>query len=87
DGSCTTGRGTAINVFGSCHPKDCDWGESEIKYNRKSNWRYAIYDQGFAKKVVWLRLKNNGQLRVAVEVDYRDNRKDRTSWYTFNKKN
>lgn len=87
DGSCTTGRGTTIKVFGARHPRDCDWGESEIKRYKTSDWRYTIYDQGFAKKVVWLKLKNNGQLRAVVQVDYRDNRKDRTLSYTFNRNN
>ncbi|MEM9003441.1 MAG: hypothetical protein AAGE59_07950 [Cyanobacteria bacterium P01_F01_bin.86] len=85
DGPCSTPPGTSIQVFGSCSPTDCDWGESPVQFHQEDNWRYAVYDQEAARKVVWLRIENNGQLTVVEDIDYRDSREDRVSWYRFNK--
>ena len=84
DGNCSEPARTSIEVFGACSPTDCEWGEADVNF-RRDEWRYSIYDQGFAQKVVWMKLESNGQLTVAVQVDYRDSRADRTSWYRFNK--
>jgi len=84
-GPCPTPPQTRIRVFGSCHPRDCDWGESVIKFHSGGTWRYARYDQGFAERIVWLKMESNGQLTVVEDVDYRDSRTDRVTWYRFNK--
>ena len=84
-GNCSRGEPTGINVFGSCSPADCDWGERPVTVHQSGNWKYAIFDQGFARKIVWLRLESNGQLTAVSDVDYRDSREDRQSWYRFNK--
>lgn len=85
DGNCSTSSTPAkIHIFGACHPTDCDWGETEVTFYRNGEWRYGIYDQGFARKMVWMRLEDNGQLTVVANVDYRDNREDRSTWYRFN---
>lgn len=85
DGNCTEPAKTTIQVFGACSPTDCDWGESVVRYHQGGAWRYSLYDQGFASRVVWMRLESNGQLTVVEEVDYRDSRQDRSSWYRFDK--
>lgn len=82
---CPSPPRTRIKVFGSCHPTDCDWGESLINFHSDRNWRYATYDQGFANRIVWLRMETNGQLTVVEDVDYQDGRTDRVTWYRFNK--
>jgi len=84
-GSCPTPPPTRIRVFGSCHPTDCDWGEAVVNFHSGGTWRYAKYDQGFAKRIVWLKMESNGQLTVVEDVDYQDNRIDRVTWYSFNK--
>ncbi|MBE9063346.1 hypothetical protein [cf. Phormidesmis sp. LEGE 11477] len=85
DGTCSEPARTSIQVFGACSPTDCDWGESPMRIYQSDDWRYSVYEQGFARKVVWYRLNSDDQLVVAEQVDYRDSREDRTSWYRFDR--
>jgi hypothetical protein len=67
-----------VHVFGKCHPTDCDWGE--VGATRLSSGHiYAVYDQGFAKRYVYVKMSQYrpGQLWVYTRTDFVDpNRPD-----------
>ena len=75
-----------VNVFGKCHPTDCDW--SEVGAQRlDSEHIYAFYDQGFAKRYVYAKMSQyrSGQLWVYTWTDFADsNRPDYGvhNWFT-----
>lgn len=72
-----------VTVFGACSPTDCAWGNAKV-YRHSSGWRYAVFEQGFAKKTVWLRLLPSGQLQTATFANYVDPaRADRWFWDEF----
>ena len=76
------------NLFGKCHPTDCDWGEVGAR-RLGSGHIYAVYDQGFAKRYVYAKMSQYrpGQLWVYVRTDFTDpNREDYTSqnWFRRN---
>ncbi|MBK8542123.1 MAG: hypothetical protein IPL62_00285 [Caulobacteraceae bacterium] len=69
-----TRTGLRVNVFGRCHPSDCDWGAVNATafasraggdLERDADVLMATYTQGFARKTVLLRL--NGA-NIAYEV-------------------
>jgi hypothetical protein len=75
-----------INLFGKCHPTDCDWGV--VGANRASNgWIRTTIDHGFARRDVWVKLYENpsgNELRVWIWTDFTDpNRRDYASddWF------
>jgi hypothetical protein len=62
-----------FHLFGKCHPTDCDWGE--VGANPISSGQiYGFYDQGFAKRFVYIKMSQNrpGQLWVYVWTDFTD---------------
>lgn len=62
-----------LHLFGKCHPTDCDWGE--IGANRLSSGQiYGSYDQGFAKRFVYVKMSQYrpGQLWVYVWTNFTD---------------
>ncbi len=46
-----------IRLFGKCYPSDCDWGriEGQRLTGSLDGWYYFSYDQGFAKRYVYIR--------------------------------
>jgi hypothetical protein len=75
-----------LHLFGACHPTNCDWGEIGAQ-KLSSGHIYALYDQGFAKRHVFIRMSQyrQGQLWVYISTDFTDpNRADYTSqdWFT-----
>lgn len=47
-----------VRLFGACSPSDCDWGAAtgQDYYTADgARWIYAFYDQGFAKRYVFLK--------------------------------
>lgn len=75
-----------LQLFGSCHPTDCDWGEVGANRN-SSGWIRTTIDHGFATRDVWVKASTyNSQdwLRVWIWTDFRDpNRTDYASddWF------
>jgi len=67
-----------INLWGSCSPRDCNWGE--VPARRLDNgWIFGRIDQGFAKRELWAKM-SGGRLRVYIRTDFTDpNRDDYTS--------
>lgn len=75
--------GKKIQVFGSCHPQDCDWGEKPLAVQNNGSY-YAFYDQNFASSKLYLRLNDN-ILKLQDERTYSDNRPIQNNIYTFSK--
>jgi hypothetical protein len=70
-----------ISLWGKCHPSDCVWGEVEgVKLTGDlSDWYRFYYDQGFAKRWVYVRTYSQwpGWLRLYMWTDFTDpNRAD-----------
>ena len=65
-----------IHLWGSCHPTNCDWGETGAT-RLSSGWICGTYDQGFAKRYVYARMSQArpGQLRTYVWTDFTDPRR------------
>ncbi len=84
---CPIGPPYYVHLFGSCSPTDCDWGQSGG--NRIGNgYLYFFYDQGFAKRHVFVRMSQRypGKLYLQVQTDFTDpNRADYVSDEWFNK--
>ena len=51
---CPPGPEFYVHIYGKCHPTDCDWGEVGAQ-GLNSGFIYATYDQGFAKRYVYLK--------------------------------
>jgi hypothetical protein len=75
-----TGAILRINVFGSCHPTDCDWGivnatafaaTAAGNVNSDADIVMATYTQGFARKTVLLRL-NGANMAFEVLTEFTD---------------
>ena len=65
-----------IRLYGSCYPADCDWGEVEGQALTGSldGWYYFHYDQGYAKRYVYVQTYAAwpGWLRLWVWTDFTD---------------
>lgn len=77
-----------VTLFGSCSPTDCPWGEveGEAMTGDFSGWYRFYYDQGFARRFVWVRTYPEwpGWLRLWIHNDFVDpGRADYTSdeWF------
>ena len=62
-----------VHLYGKCSPTDCDWGQVPAR-RLQSGQIYATYDQGFAKRSVWLAMSKyrSGQLWVEIKTDFTD---------------
>ncbi|MCU7726300.1 hypothetical protein ODJ79_21435 [Actinoplanes sp. KI2] len=84
--STTSDAGWAVRLFGACSPTDCDWGWSAGAFRLANGRIPAFYDQGFAKRQVWVAMSQfrPGQLWIAIRTDFVDpNRADYESqdWF------
>ena len=65
-----------LTLFGKCSPSDCPWGEIEGRALTGSmpGWYYFVYNQGFAKRYVYVRTYPAwpGWLRVWIYNDFTD---------------
>lgn len=65
-----------VTLFGSCSPSACPWGEVEGQAlgGSLSGWYYFQYDQGFAKRAVYVRTYSAlpGRLRLWIHTDFVD---------------
>lgn len=78
-----TNNGSTIQVYGSCYPRDCDWGKKTLQ---KSGSSYkAFYDPGFGTKSLTLTPQSNGQIEMIYTSTYRDSRPTKTYTYYFKK--
>ncbi|NSX55752.1 PASTA domain-containing protein [Parasulfitobacter algicola] len=71
-----------IRMFGSCSPRDCDWGNTTATLS--GNQLKAIYDQGFVKRQVFL-TKSGSTMKSRITSNYTDSRPTRTSSEAFRK--
>ncbi len=63
----------SVQLFGRCHPTNCDWGKVSGHLQSPDGRRLtAIYNQGFAKRTVRVDTLANGNLRVRVLTDFVD---------------
>ena len=75
-----------IDLFGSCHPTDCEWetvGASRLPVDEGS-WLRANLDHGFATRSIWVKAYSDQSLRVWIWTDFDDpNREDYASndWF------
>lgn len=69
-----------IHLYGSCYPTDCDWGEVEGEKLTGSldGWYLFHYNQGFAKRYVYVRTYTAwpGWLRLWIFTDFTDPGRD-----------
>ena len=66
-----------VQIFGSCSPKDCDWGKTALTYkdDTRIGKRYvAEYDQGFAKRMLTIYEHHTGKLYLQAAYTYTDSR-------------
>ena len=84
-----------IAVYGSCSPTDCYWGaERALPYadsvSDNITWQAkaltAVYDQGFAEKLLVIKKRSHRKLVVDVLSSYNDNRTSTIKTYTFIKR-
>lgn len=59
-------------VFGNCDDHECDWGEAAGR--NLDAYIFAFYDQGFARRAVWIRRSRlrPGRLWVFVWTKFAD---------------
>lgn len=73
NGNCTnTQTKFAVQLFGKCHPQDCDWGQV-VGPQRNDGWVQVTYDFGFKTSYVWLKTYSyygNTYLRVYVDNQF-----------------
>lgn len=77
------GLDNKMHTFGSCSPKDCDWGKAVV--SKVGSVYRAIYDSRVAKRVLTLTPLAGNQMKLVEVADYKDSRPTRTSTYYFNK--
>lgn len=84
---CPMGPPYYIRIWGACSPAACDWGQIGAQ-RLGSGDIYGFYDQGFAKRYVWVSMSpdNPSQLWVTVSTDFADpNRPDYDTHAYFNR--
>ena len=66
-----------VHLWGKCHPSDCDWGAvngNDYFGTGGTRWIYGYYDQGFAKRYVYLKQStlHPGDLFMWMYTDFTD---------------
>lgn len=76
-----------VQMWGACHPKDCDWGENITKnvQNGTDNFQ-LLWDHEYAESLMTYEIID-GKLKVTNKRHYKDNsgRTDRTHVEYFQK--
>lgn len=72
-----------LRLFGSCVPRDCDWGFTDLIPIEGGYTAY--YDQGFATRDVTVTRLGDDRLKIVVSTVYTDERKDSILTYYFRK--
>lgn len=84
---CPPGPNYYIHLYGKCSPSDCDWGEVPAR-RLESGFIYATYDQGFARRYVYLKESQYrpNTMWMYIYTDFKDtNRKDYSIQQWFKK--
>ncbi|MEM6477794.1 MAG: PASTA domain-containing protein [Pseudomonadota bacterium] len=72
----------SIQMFASCSPSDCDWGEEKAAIAGPEV--RMLIDQGFVKRTIRMRIME-GQLVGRFESAYNDSRPNRSETLRFNR--
>lgn len=70
--------GMSVRLWGSCHPRNCDWGYRDLDPHGSEGWYRATYSHTWATKHVWIK-KHGSFVRVWVWTDFHDGRSDYAS--------
>ena len=81
-----------IQAWGKCHPRDCDWGKTELKLlgdsitDKSAKYAFACWNHGFKDSYITLRF-DKGVLVAEVFNFFKDKSKRSAyrSIYTFEK--
>lgn len=75
---------TKIHAYGSCKPRDCDWGVDNLTKDG-ANYK-AIHRKGTMKKTITLVPLPNGEMKMLLFSEYSDGRRNNTATYYFRKR-
>ncbi|MEZ5388080.1 MAG: hypothetical protein R3F13_21445 [Prosthecobacter sp.] len=83
-----TDTGAMAQMWGKCHPSDCDWGQAVATPNpadADGPSVKVIWEHGFKAVIQTLRIDNDGQLHVSSLTHYTDKsgRRDRIEQEIF----
>lgn len=67
-----------LRLWGSCSPRDCDWGTTRADEAAGRGSLLGAYDQGFARRDVSV-VPDGGEILVIVSTTYTDGRAPRSS--------
>ena len=77
-------RTTRLRAWGSCSPRDCDWGT--VGASKYSAGHRAIFNSAVAKRTLIFYKQSNGRLKVTATYDYKDSRPTKRVTYYFKKR-
>ncbi len=87
-GECSqVGAGYVVRAWGACSPTDCEWGATEADYRDSTAHLTAVFDPGFAEKILSIRITEDGQLAATNATLYAsgDDRDSYSATYFFEK--
>ncbi len=80
-----TGNTPYVHGFGSCSPRDCDWGNIRSTFFNTDGKNFISanykFDNGITQQIV-MRL-SGGKMIAKVHSTYKDSRKPQTNYYTM----
>jgi len=78
-----------VHGFGSCSPKDCDWGSIKGTYFKTDGKNFISanykFDNGITQQIV-MRI-SGGKMIAKLHTTFQDSRRPTTKYYTMKKKN
>lgn len=74
-----------IQIWGSCSPRDCDWGQARVTESSNRQRLTGGYEQNFVMRGVTIS-PDGARLRVQVTSIYRDGRPASTWTETFRRR-
>lgn len=75
-------KSKTIHLYGSCSPKDCDWGKTTVK---KSGSSYKAYYSNSHKRNITLSSVSGGRIKMVMKSTPKRGGKARTETYYFKK--
>lgn len=73
--------GNTIQVYGSCQPNDCDWGDKTLTFD--GTYYRTTYEFGFVTSYIRLYQQPDGRMRLSQRDDFHDGRTDKSYTYYF----